>query len=188
MFVTLVLTRKPANLFNYSRFKGRWGELVVIKGPKVTRVELLSSGPSSADDEDTSVPVEHGTLKLTVTSGKVVATKHFTSMERMDGYIQLHPKADPYWVTYENHNSVVKKLNNTGECLRVHGGKPGGEQGILIHEAPHVGWLIGCISPRTLGLQKPLLRPDTGNDSSKAMKDIISDVKPARADFFVLDW
>jgi hypothetical protein len=106
----------------------------------------------------------------------------------MDNYIQLHPKKAPYWVTYENHNSVVQKLNHTGECLRVHGGKPGGEQGILIHEAPHVAWLIGCISPRPLGLEKPVLNSSTGNESSQAMKELMRFVGIGRADFFVLNW
>lgn len=93
-----------------------------------------------------------------MSEGTVEEVKRFTTIERFRAtstrgfYVQLHPKPAPYGITYEAGNSAVKKLRTAhdGRCFRVHGGKPGAEQGILIHEAPHVGWVIGCISPRPL--------------------------------------
>ena len=63
----------------------------------------------------------------------------------------LHPRPNAYDLTYEPGNPVVQSLRPgySGNCIRVRGGNPGSpEEGILIHEAPNVTWLKGCISPR----------------------------------------
>jgi len=190
--VTLILTRKPLRSFRHGAQSGRWGELVAIKGPKVTSARL-SSGSSG---DSTGIRMENGVIQLTTTGGTLAEEQHFTSMERFhtnDGkgfYVELHPKPDPYWITLEYGNSAVKELrkDHDGRCFRVHGGKPGPEQGILIHEAPHVGWLIGCLSPRPLNNFAVEFKNERGNPSYQAMNQLIQFVGPARADFFVLDW
>lgn len=70
-----------------------------------------------------------------------------------DGFIMTDPRPTrPYWLTMESGNSIVAKVNTDGRCLRIHDhGKRqlnGSPAGLLIHEAPHVNWLTGCISPR----------------------------------------
>jgi hypothetical protein len=147
MDITLVLTRKPNALFEYAISKktalhGRFGTLVVLSGGKVSKVKI--SGASGG------IEVPTGVLEVTATGG-VQEVKRFTTIERMDGYIQLHPQPDKaYPITYETGNSAVAHLRKDGRCFRVHGGRTAQERGILIHEAPHVGWLIGCIGPRKL--------------------------------------
>jgi len=68
-------------------------------------------------------------------------------------YMQTRPQPQkPYRLTMFV-STTVARLNTSGQCLRVHDHGyvqqgTGNEAGILVHEAPHVGWLIGCISPR----------------------------------------
>jgi hypothetical protein len=199
MAVTLILTRKPLRSFTHGGQSGRWGELIAVKGPKVTSVQMLPSNWKSGDGTAGGeiIPVQHGILQLSTTGAAISEVKHFTSMERFqtnDGksyYVQLHPKPDPYWITFEVGNSAVKHLRpktHDGRCFRVHGGKPGPEQGILIHEAPHVGWLIGCISPRPLNNLAIEFKNEAGNPSFMSMNELFQFVGAARADLFVLDW
>jgi hypothetical protein len=87
-------------------------------------------------------------------------------------------------------NSAVKHLWNkkhNGKCFRVHGGHSGPEQGILIHEAPNVGWLIGCISPRPLKNFTTEFANQPGNPSNKCMEELFRFVG-GQGDLFVLDW
>lgn len=122
--------------------------------------------------------------------------KRFTTVERFKAdsgkgfYVQLHPQPNPYFITFESGNSAVKKLRtgHDGRCFRVHGGKPGPEQGILIHEAPHVGWVIGCIGPRPLHDFSTDGQNVPGNPSAKAMEELFRLVGRERSPFFVLDW
>jgi hypothetical protein len=138
--------------------------------------------------------VEHGTIELSTDGAAITDVKRFTSMERFmtdngkSFFVQLHPKPDPYTLTYEHSNSAVAHLRPPGECFRVHGGKPGPEQGILIHEAPQIGWLIGCISPRPLGNFEHHLTPDKGNNLSHMAMEELFDFVGHKAEFFVTDW
>jgi hypothetical protein len=142
-------------------------------------------------------------LELTTDgSGPVTAVKEYTSMERYrsdkgqlggKGYVMLHPQAIPYGLTVEHGNSVVKTLRkgHSGNCLRVHGGKVGPEQGILIHEAPTIDYLIGCISPRPKGNKSPM-KNEPGNASGVAMQEIFDAIgkstQPRKSSLFVMDW
>ncbi len=199
MSVTLILTRNPLKPFRHGRQSGRWGELVVVRGPKVTSVRLSPSGDSDAGNSTAGaggIAVTNGRLELATTEGAISDVKRFTSMERFktdDGksyYVQLHPKPQPYFITFESGNSAVKHLRkgHDGRCFRVHGGKPGPEQGILIHEAPHVGWLIGCLSPRPLHNFTIEFDNNPSNPSCLAMNELIQFVGGKRADLFVVDW
>ena len=174
---TLVLTRKPNDLFHHWSGHGRFGTLIVFKGEKITEAQILD-GQGSAG----SITVPSGVLEVK-SSGSVEEVARYTTIERMDGYVQLRPRPTPYTVTYEMNNPVVAKLKHGGNCFRVHGGQTKPEQGILIHEAPHVGWLIGCIGPRKLDDKS--LDCDT---ALKAVVDLHKHIGAARADFFVLDW
>lgn len=189
MSVTLILTRNPLRSFNHGRQSGRWGELVAIKGPKINSVTMSMTGGGG-------IPVDFGSLALSTSGGSIGDVKRYTTIERFKTnsgkgfYVELHPKPGPYWVTYEIGNSAVRELRkgHDGRCFRVHGGKSGPEQGILIHEAPHVGWVIGCISPRPLHNYALEFSNAPGNPSYNAMNELFHFVGCAPADFFVVDW
>jgi hypothetical protein len=198
--VTFILTRNPLRTFTHGQQGGRWGQLIAVKGPKIKAVQLSAPGAGSNSGSgfsgNGSITIDTGVLNLDMQGGTITETKKYTSMERFrtnDGkgyYVQLHPKPEPYWITYEEGNPAVKELRkgHAGRCFRVHGGKQGPEQGILIHEAPHVGWLIGCISPRPQGNVTVEFPNDQTNPSYQSMNELFQFVGPARADLFVLDW
>ena len=173
---------------------GRFGELMAISGPEVTAASLVDDG----DEDATTVPLvvgERRVLQLESDGVEIDDVKRYTTIERMGGYVQLRPncgsfrikKDGPYEVAVEAANSAVKHLYqrkdhqrnwipptvHDGNCLRISGAVIGPEQGILIHEAPHVGWLTGCISPRTLNIVSTELvsRPRT-NESYLAMSEL----------------
>jgi len=93
-------------------------------------------------------------------------------------------KDEPYGITYETANAVVAKLKGTeGKCFRTHGGLTAQERAILIHEAPHVGYLIGCIGPRKLND-----RSRGSTDSAHSAMNELFKVSPRPSELFVLDW
>lgn len=217
MSVTLILTRKPLKAFNRGRQSGRWGELIAVKGPKINAVRLSPFGtPTSVFDlpqtiaQNTAgilgtigglsngatrfIPISTGLLQFSATGEPVSVVKRYTSMERFksnDGegyYVQLSPKPEPYQIKFER-NRVVKTMrpDHDGRCFRVYGGK-GKERGILIHEAPNVGYVIGCISPRPLN-DYTIAHPNyPGNPSYQSMNELLDFVGTGYADLFVLDW
>lgn len=192
MAYTLVLSRRPKDPFTYNtglkaddpkrfQFKvetGRFSTLLLLSGDPVTEVELVD-----ANDPDGSIAVPAGKLKITYT-GQLDEMARYTVMERTDHNVVILPGSNskPYTVVFEMKNSKVIELPRTkGNCLRVRGGHTTAEQGILLHAAPHVGWLSGCISPRKLGDRA--LNTDSTYD---AMEDLFRYIKKDPADFFVL--
>jgi hypothetical protein len=191
MTTTLVLTRKPDALFQSSLFKnqsGRFGTLIVLQGGKVTHVQITDQSGGGS-----KIAAPTGFLDVTTSDGVDVSeVARFTTIERMGGYIQLKPqshkghvyKKQAYPLTYETGNAVVSELKGSnGQCFRVHGGLTAQERAILIHEAPHVGWLVGCIGPRRLHDRT------TGSTSTAhtAMHQLIG-IVPRASQLFVLDW
>lgn len=211
MAVTLFLVRTPNHLFNFGSLHGRFGKLLAVNGPAVTAASLVEFGRAGDRDTVTIVPGESRALKLQSDGGEITEVLRYTTIERMDGYVQLRPncgsfktkKEGAYQVTMEPGNSVVRHLYqgkdgrgnwtgpvvHDGNCLRIHGAVSVPERGILIHEAPNVSWLIGCISPRNLNNFQTALtsRPRT-NESFVAMTELFRFVGRERANFFVLDW
>jgi len=177
--------------------------------PVVSRAAVMEAMPRLAFTPDTQskqyVRVEHGVLEITFAPlyGNVAgptplltAVKRFTTMERFKAdsgsgfYVQLRPRPTPYWISRESNNHAVKgiRTGHDGRCFRVHGGRSEAEKGILIHEAPHVGWVIGCIGPRPLKNFALEFANTTGNESYKSMDELFAFVGYDRADLFVLDW
>jgi hypothetical protein len=194
MTTTLLLTRKPDALFQSPLFKtqyGRFGTLIVLQGGEVTSVRASAESASAAGPG--TIPVPAGVLETTTSDGSgVQEVKRYTTIERMHGYVQLKPqeyngkvyKQGPYGITYEPKNPVVAELKGTGgRCFRVHGGTSAQERGILIHEAPHVGFLIGCIGPRKY---KDRNAGFTASAHS-AMEELFG-IRPRPSALFVLDW
>jgi hypothetical protein len=184
------------NEFHHGRQSGRFGELIAVKGPDVTAAKMtggraIPPGGVGANQ----VGAEQGVVELSTSGEPIAEVKRFTTIERFksnDGkgfYVQLHPQPRPYPVTFEPHNSAVKELRkgHDGRCFRVHGGHSRAEQGILIHEAPHVGWVIGCISPRPLNDFRTEFPNEPGNPSYKSMDELFKFVGP-KGNLYVLDW
>jgi len=186
--------------------------MLAVRGPKVTAASIVENGNGNGSNTVPLVPGDNRALQLTCDGGAISEIKRFSTIERTGGYVQLRPncgtfktmKHGAYEVTLEPGNSVVQHLYQSkdhatgkwtgpvlhdGNCLRIHGALSKPEQGILIHEAPNVGWLIGCISPRNLGNMKTALtaKPKT-NESYLAMQELFQFIGRERANFFVLDW
>jgi hypothetical protein len=211
MPVTLFLVRTPNHPFSDGSMLGRFGKLLAVTGPSVTAASLVEDGGTNSPDTVPIVPGETRAISLQSDGGAITEVMRYTTIERMGGYVQLRPncgsfktkKEGAYEVTVERGNSVVKHLyqgkdqhqNWTGEevhdgsCLRIHGAISRPERGILIHEAPHVGWLIGCISPRNLNnFERRLVSRPRTNESFAAMTELFRLIGRERANFFVLDW
>lgn len=125
--------------------------------------------------------------------GKFDTLERFRTDSKKSYYVQLEPRpSQPYEIRMDISQNV-KELNTTGKCFRVHGhntkNSSGGRAGILIHEAPHPGWLIGCIGPR------PSNYRTVGHDkgpSRSAMETIFGYMggfsKGKKAALVTLDW
>lgn len=127
----------------------------------------LMLAPSSSPRVCTSqaLPFAGRTLRL-VTDGEQTGRplELFRSMERHrgdegdGGFVAIPQSPVPYEFFAETGNSVVKKLKSEphGRCLRVTDRSAADhrlstkQQAVLIHPAPAIGWLIGCIGPRPL--------------------------------------
>jgi hypothetical protein len=195
MAVTLVLTRNPLVEFHYGRMSGRWGQLLAIKGPTVTAAVILATAaPPPRSPGHQSVAIDGKTLHLSTDGEPIQEVRRYTTMERFRAdsgngyYVQLRPRTDPYAILFESGNPAVAKLRPDGKCFRVYGGKTAQERGILIHEAPNVSWVIGCIAPRPLGDFTIAFPNPRSNPSSLTMNELFDFAGKAQANFFVEDW
>jgi hypothetical protein len=189
----LVLTRQPAEPFTYNtglskdipeklQFRvetGRFGTLVLFSADQITEVQLLKDNEQGA----TSAPVPGGRLEIAY-SGELKEVARYTTIERTDhNMVSMPRKREPYFVTWEPNNSAVRHLAaSQGHCFRVLGGSTHAQLGILIHAAPHVGWLTGCISPRNLG-DKALVSQST----YLAIADLYRHIGSEKAALFITD-
>jgi len=194
MTTTLILSRKPDTLFQNPLFKtqyGRFGTMIVLQGGEVT--SATASPGEGSDGNGAQIAIPTGVLQITTSEGDgVQEVSRYTTIERMHGYIQLKPqeyngklyKQGAYQLTYEPANPVVAELKSTGgRCFRVRGGVTAKEQGILIHEAPHVGFLTGCIGPRRYND----INPGYTTSAHSAMEELFA-LQPHPSALFVLDW
>lgn len=214
--VTLVLCRTPLQEFRYGHRSGRWGTMAMIEGPKIYGV--LAGGVAQAAAQIAAAvlapvtvfagtpgaaPLQLGGKDFTlVTDGNAVTkSTELDSMERFRAdsghgfYMQTRPQPQkPYKLTMYV-SSTVAKLNGSGRCLRVHDHGylqqgSGGPAGILVHEAPHVGWLIGCISPRPKNNRIPNNEDKTpSHQAMEAIFDAMGGFGAGKeASLIVLDW
>jgi len=110
----------------------------------------------------------------------VEEAKRYTTIERMDGYVQLHPQTDAYRITFEPNNPAVAHLRKDRKCfLRVHATEEQSRNGNSHSRAPIVRWLIGCIGPRYLNATR------TYTESSRTPMNEMFDVVGREADLFV---
>jgi len=193
MATTLILTRLPNREFTHpdlgAGYRGRFGTLIAIQGPKLSAVEAAPRSPAAGPS---AISIPSGSVLDIKTSapGAIKEIARFTTIERLNDIVQLHPQKyignKAYGLEYEPSNPAVLKLKGTeGRCFHVRGGSTGPEKGILIHEAPHVGWLEGCIGPRRLGDMSP---DDRAADSAKAAMNALFAMHPMPSELWVLDW
>jgi hypothetical protein len=199
--VTLILTRIPLDEFHYGGHSGRWGSMAVVEGPKILGAGFLNQSLGVVGTA--TIPFAGKKLQLITDGGPIQRVTEFDTMERFRAdrgkgfYMQVRPRpTQPYPLTMERSTEVAR-LNRHGHCLRVHGHgyKQQGshaDAGILVHEAPKVGWLIGCISPREKYHRK---QGDEVGPSRRAMDLIFqamggfkSGKKDIHGALIVLDW
>ncbi len=118
--------------------------------------------------------------------------RYRTDSDKSKFYVQLKPRPqEPYTIKMDISQNV-KELNGSGHCFRVLGhntlNSKGYMAGILIHEAPHPGWLVGCIGPRPANFRA--VNHDKG-PSRSAMQSIFAHMGGfsygKRADLLTMD-
>jgi hypothetical protein len=150
-------------------------------------------------------------ITLNTVGGDVELVAAFDTLERFRGekdrsayFVQLPPNpSTPYQIKMDISRNVRgytdkegKKhegVNETGQCFRVLNPgikcKTGGDAGILIHEASHPGWLLGCIAPREMNNR---VAGSSFTSSKNAMKKLFSLMggfsEGKKVDLLVMDW
>lgn len=165
--VTLVLTRFPLMLSCVETGKASkdacWGRLFVVAGCLASARFDHAGFDRPANGKTIEVTTHAGkrTLHLVAEHGEIGAVREFDSLERVGGFVHLDANTDavPFYPLKMEINFRVRdsfeaggvKDHNGGRCFRVlkHPTKKsdGVMAGILVHEAPHVGWLTGCVAP-----------------------------------------
>lgn len=174
------ITARPS----IKRKSGRWGSLLVLTGPEVTAASFAPAGAPGAG----AVMLAGRALNLATGGGAGgFKAREYTTLERYRGsfgsleqserFVMMPARDEPYPLRLERGNRVVKTLRagHSGDCIRVLGGETKAQRGILIHEAPNVGWVIGCIGPRPKG-NKGVFSNRDGNPSFVAMKAILDEM------------
>lgn len=135
---------------------------------------------------------------LLTTFGPIEVVKQYETLERFKTdsgkgyYVILKPRPHSTYLLIPSHaNAVEKTVNPSGRCLRVKNHDTKNEDGIvagiLMHEACHPGFLIGCIAPYPANNRH--LHPYDHSTSRGAMEEIYSMVVSyGTADLLVLDY
>ncbi|MDQ6436942.1 hypothetical protein RB623_23065 [Mesorhizobium sp. LHD-90] len=194
--------RQPLNMpANRKRYSGLWGTMMMVIGGPIHCAQFDQPVPADMLCGGRQVEFTINSRKVFVaTFGDVLSTKLFTTVERYRtddgrvdiwdiGFVRLMRRDKPYGLRVERNNSAVKELRpgHDGICLRVLGGSSLQQQAILIHEAPNVGWVTGCIGPRPHG-NREVFENKTGNPSDLAVREIIREVdrRGGKGQFYVL--
>jgi hypothetical protein len=185
------------------QISGQWGTMMMITGPKITHASFTPRVPDWRGGESTvELDFVGRKLQLGVVGRDSIpmATKLFTTIERYRtdaghlnqwgfGYVRMVSREEPYGLRNEPNNPVVKKYlkRGNGACIRVLGGESQQQQAILIHDAPNVAFVTGCIGPRPHGDRTPY-KNVANNPSDKAVQEIMGQVARAhgKGTLFVL--
>lgn len=171
----------------------------------------LTSAVLSGGFGQSSFRIGHKGICLETFGGDVEVVARFDTLERFRTdsnrskyYVQLKPRPEKrYEMRMDISQNVKGKIgkdgekkkgvNETGRCLRVHGHNTnhsgGSNAGILLHEASHPGWLVGCIAPREV--DKRIANNDFGPSRSamNTLFELMGGFAPGRsADLLVMDW
>lgn len=175
------ITAKPS----IRRKSGRWGSMLMIRGPQIAAASFATWTPPGSG---APVRLAGRALSLLTDGSPITKTTEFTTLERYRGsfgsleqserFVMMPARDEHYPLKVERGNHVVKTLRpgHSGDCLRVYGGETKKQRGILIHEAPSIGYVVGCIGPRTKGDKGSYGNTDLRNPSLKAMNIILQEM------------
>ncbi len=174
---------------NRKRISGLWGTMVMVIGDPIRAAQFdwPIMGPLFEGETRHTVTISNREVHLVV-KGSIASTRLYTTVERYRtddgrvnqwdfGYVRLMSRDMPYDLRNERGNSVVRTLRDghDGACIRILGGSSAQQRAILIHEAPHVGWVVGCIGPRPHGNRQGFVnRP--GNPADLATREIMAEL------------
>lgn len=165
--VTLVLTRFPltlscVDLGNKPGKDAYWGRLFAIKRCLASACFDPTEFDRSTHGQHIAVNTHAGqrTLHWIAEHGEIGEVREFDNLEWVGGFVPLNAHTDtvPIYSLKMALNPRIRnafeaggvKDHNGGCCFRVmnHPNKKsnGVTAGILVHEAPHVGGLVGCIA------------------------------------------
>jgi hypothetical protein len=184
------------------RVSGHWGTMAMIIGP---RIAYASFTPPAEFPQGVThnLAMDFVGRKLhlgLVGESQIQSMKLFTTVERYRtdsgqlnewgfGYVRMLSRSEPYGLKNETGNPIVRKYlrRGKGDCIRVLGGATTQQQAILIHDAPHVGFVIGCIGPRPWNDRRAY--PNVANNpSDRAVQEIMAELSKAdgKGSLFVL--
>jgi hypothetical protein len=169
------------------RISGQWGTMGMIVGPRITYASFEQPPNEQLHQGGYSIGFEFVGRELWLTmegTDDIQTMKLFTTIERYRtdaghlnqwgfGYVRMRSRAEPYGLRNETGNPVVRRYlrRGNGECIRVLGGETEQQRAILIHDAPHVGFVIGCIGPRPHNDRAPYQNV-ANNPSDRAVQEI----------------
>jgi len=118
MAISFVVTRYPLVEFSWNGMSGRWGELIAIKGPKLT---MLPSQPKRRylGRAKGYQRLEIGSRYIHMSSDgtEIQETLRYTTMERFRAnsnhevyYVRLPARTDPYLTKVQYGNTTVAGL------------------------------------------------------------------------------
>jgi hypothetical protein len=173
-----------------TQISGQWGTMAMVIGPRITYAGF--NPPASAvlrngnRTEQIDLSVGRKVHLVLDGDGEIESMKLFTTVERYRtddgklnewgfGYVRMLSRSEPYTLQNETNNSTVKKYlkRGNGDCIRVLGGATLQQQAILIHDTPHVGFVVGCIGPRPWNDRKAYSNV-ANNPSDKTVQEIMS--------------
>jgi hypothetical protein len=178
---------RTANNRPRTRISGQWGTMAMIIGPPITYASFTQPPDERLHEGGYTQAIEFvgRELWLTITGDQdIESMKLFTTVERYRtdsgalnqynfGYVRMLSRDEPYGLQNESGNPVVRRYlkRGNGECIRVLGGATDQQRAILIHDTPHVGYVIGCIGPRPHNDRMPY-RNVPNNPSDLAVQEI----------------
>ena len=164
----------------------------MIVGPRITYASFRQPPDEKLHEGGYTQAIEFVGYELWLTfagEGDMQSMKLYTTVERYrtdaghlydwgGGYVRMVLRDQPYDLQNESGNPVVRRYlgRGNGECIRVLGGATTQQRAILIHDTPHVGYVIGCIGrparrPHALSerRQQPF-RPGRAGDQGRARR------------------
>jgi hypothetical protein len=170
-----------------TRISGMWGTMAMITGPRITYASFKRPPDEKLHQGGYTQAIEFVENELWLTfegDGDMESMKLYTTVERYrtdaghlydwgGGYVRMVSRDEPYGLKNESNNFIVRRYlgRGNGDCIRVQGGATEQQRAILIHDTPHVGFVIGCIGPRPHG-DRTAYQNVANNPSDRAVQEI----------------
>lgn len=186
-----------------TRISGMWGTMAMIVGPRITYASFKRPPDEKLHQGGYTQAIEFVDNELWLTfegDGDMQSMKLYTTIERYrtdtghlydwgGGYVRMVSRDEPYGLRNESNNFVVRRYlgRGNGDCIRVEGGATEQQRAILIHDTPHVGFVIGCIGPRPHG-DRTAYQNVANNPSDRAVQEIRTELgsRQGKGTLFVL--